>query len=203
MNNQIQMDDNPYAAPQTPMFNEHTEQPISLGWWLMVHFGLGIAGIIFFPIALVVAIVAIFMSDSKSKKNYFIAYLLRFLIMILLLIPILAAIALPAYQDYTKRARVSQTISETSIIKLEVEDAYRNKQPLSSIDTEPFKRLHNVQNVEIQDNGTVIVTVDGKIDPQNRSFTLTPQMDNGEITQWQCSSSGLPNKWLPTECRSH
>ena len=201
MNNQIQMDDNPYAAPQTPMFNEYTEQPISLGWWLMVHFGLGIAGIIFFPIALVVAIVAIFMSDSKSKKNYFIAYLLRFLIMILLLIPILAAIALPAYQDYTKRARVSQTISETSIIKLEVEDAYRNKQPLSSIDTEPFKRLHNVQNVEIQDNGTVIVTVDEKIDPQNRSFTLTPQMDNGEITQWKCSSNGLPNRYLPQECR--
>ena len=167
-----------------------------------MHLGIKIAEIIFFPIALVATIIAIFMTNNKSKKNYFIAYLLKFVI-IIPIVAIIAAIMLPAYQDYTKRAKVSQTISETSIIKLEVEDAYRNKQPLSSIDTEPFKRLHNVQNVEIQDNGTVIVTVDGKIDPQNRSFTLTPQMDNGEITQWQCSSSGLPNKWLPTECRSH
>ncbi|MBQ5428972.1 MAG: pilin [Neisseriaceae bacterium] len=199
MNNQIQMDDNPYSAPQTPMFNEYTEQPISLGWWLMVHFGLGIAGIIFFPIAIVVAIVAIFITDSKSKKNYFIAYLLHFLIGILLLVPILAAIALPAYQDYTKRARTSQTIAETSGIKLEVEDAYRNNQPLSSIDTEPFKS-NNIKDIEIQDNGTVIITVSEKIDPQTRSFTLTPQINN-DVFEWQCSSNGLPNKWLPQECR--
>ena len=200
MNNQIQMDDNPYAAPQTPMFNEPQAETISLKWWFLVHLGIKIAEIIFFPIALVATIIAIFMTDNKSKKNYFIAYLLKFVI-IIPIVAIIAAIMLPAYQDYTKRAKVSQTISETSIIKLEVEDAYRNKQPLSSIDTEPFKRLHNVQNVEIQDNGTVIVTVDEKIDPQNRSFTLTPQMDNGEITPWKCSSNGLPNRYLPQECR--
>ena len=199
MNNQTQQADNPYAAPQTPLFNEYAEQPISLGWWLMVRLGLGIAAIIFFPVALVAALIAIFVTDNKSKKNFFIAYLLKFVVVLILLIPILAAIALPAYQDYTKRAKTAQTISEVSGIKTEIAEAYLKGEPFTQIDTEPFKS-NNIKDIEIQENGTVVITVSEKIDPQTRSFTLTPQF-NEDNMQWQCSSNGLPLKYLPQECR--
>ncbi|MBQ9260218.1 MAG: pilin [Neisseriaceae bacterium] len=199
MNNQIQQADNPYAAPQTPLLNEYSEQPISLGWWLMVHLGLAIASIIFFPVALVAALIAIFVTDNKSKKNFFIAYLLKFVVVLILLIPILAAIALPAYQDYTKRAKTSQTISEVSGIKSEIAEAYLKGEPFTQIDTEPFKS-NNIKDIEIQENGTVVITVSEKIDPQMRSFTLTPQFNEHNM-QWQCSSNGLPLKYLPQECR--
>ena len=200
MNNQIQQADNPYAAPQTPLLNEYSEQPISLGWWLMVHLGLAIASIIFFPVALVAALIAIFVTDNKSKKNFFIAYLLKFVVVLILLIPILAAIALPAYQDYTKRAKTAQTMAEVSGIKTEIAEAYLKGEPFTQIDTEPFKS-NNIKDIEIQENGTVVITVSEKIDPQTRSFTLTPQIDNGQLIRWQCSSNGLPLKYLPQECR--
>lgn len=200
MNNQIQMDENPYSAPQTPMFNEYTEQPISLGWWLMVHFGLAI-GTFIFPVGAIVAIIGIFVTDNKSKKNYLIAYLLHLIAVFVLVavLAIIAAIMLPAYQDYTKRAKTSQTISEVSGIKSEIAEAYIKGEPFTKIDTEPFKS-NNIKDIEIKENGTIVITVSEKIDPQTRSFTLTPQFNEHNM-QWQCSSNGLPLRYLPQECR--
>ena len=122
MNNQIQMDDNPYSAPQTPMFNEPQAEKISLGWWFWVHLGIRITGIVFFPITLIAVIVAIYITDNKSKKNYFIAYLLKFVILIpiaVLVVIVLAAIMPPSYQDYNQKQ-----LSEVTGIKTAITEAY-------------------------------------------------------------------------------
>ena len=198
-------DNNPYASPQsTGMYATNTEMypVVSFWWWLGIIFLLGLSSALFFPLALIIALVAIFVTDHKTKKNFFIAYLLKFLIIFIVMIPvfaILAAIALPAYQDYTKRAQVSEAIGSASAIKSEVVEAYENDKPLSSIDTDAFKNKY-IDDVKIQDNGTIIITVNEKIDPQQRSFGFVPSIKNNEI-HWKCVSNGLPERLLPTECR--
>lgn len=199
-------DNNPYASPQsTGMYASNAEMypVVSFWWWLGIICLLGLSSVLFFPLALIIALVAIFVTDHKTKKNFFIAYLLKFLVVTLLLIPIMAilsAISLPAYNDYTKRAKVTESMATAHYIKQEVEKAYLKGEPLSSIDTDKFADSKHIDNVKIEENGTIVISVSSEIDSEKRSFSLVPSQKDNQI-HWKCVSSGLPNRLLPQQCR--
>ncbi len=138
------------------------------------------------------------------------------LMIVVAIIGILAAIALPAYQDYTKRARVSEGLSLAAGAKSAVTEyfssqggwpsgadaAARNTTAGLSAPTEI--KGSAVTSVGVTNNsGEITVTYNTKIDTTARTLTLTPTNATGSIT-WKCaagSTNGVPAKWLPAECR--
>ncbi len=134
------------------------------------------------------------------------------LMIVVAIIAILAAIALPAYQDYVIRSQVSEGAVLSDGAKTAVAEYYSNR------GTAP----QNNGSAGLASSGSITgkfvssVTVSGgKITAQYSA--TSPQRANTKIdtsllvfsptfsagsTVWKCSSAGLPTKYLPVICRT-
>ena len=134
------------------------------------------------------------------------------LMIVVAIIGILAAIAIPAYQDYTIRAQVSEGLNLSGGAKAAVTEFYQDRGVMPTDNTEAGIAAEG----EIQGNyvSQVLVT-DGVIQvsyssaaPQaanaainGQTLTLTPNIVNAGSVGWTCSGS-LQNKHLPAACRT-
>jgi uncharacterized RDD family membrane protein YckC/Tfp pilus assembly major pilin PilA len=111
---------------------------------------------------------------------------------------ILAAIAIPAYSDYTARSKVAAALAVAGPLRLEVETAQAEKRKWTTgpanVDTT------YVQAAEITAQGHVVVTLPANVAGGGR-VRYTPS-DSGGALQWKCSAEGVANKYLPASCRS-
>ena len=123
------------------------------------------------------------------------------LMIVVAIIGILAAIALPAYQDYTVRARVSEGLTVASSGKTVVSENYSND-PSSALLCRggTFGAAAGAATVTCNDaNGQLTVTMDGSA--QNVVLNLTPVF-NAQGTDWTCAVvAAANNKYVPSECR--
>ena len=95
------------------------------------------------------------------------------LMIVVAIIGILAAVALPAYQDYTVRARVSEGVVLASAAKLAVTENSANGNPFAGSWTPPLP-TDNVQSIAIDPtNGIVTVSYTGKAGALGTSPTFT------------------------------
>ncbi len=110
---------------------------------------------------------------------------------------ILAAIAIPAYQDYTVRAKMAGAIAAATPLRQEVERARAEKRPFkvgpADIDTT------YARSAEITPQGQVVVTLPPTI-ANGGHIRYTPS-DAGAAIEWKCSSDDIPPKYLPANCR--
>lgn len=130
------------------------------------------------------------------------------LMIVVAIIGILAAIALPAYQDYTVRARVSEGLVLASAAKTSVaENAANGTSPLSAGWTAPGSST-NVSSVDVN-GGTGVITVKYADAAKNVVIKLTPQSGGSGLSAgtipssnitWQCSTTS-DQKYVPAECR--
>ena len=130
------------------------------------------------------------------------------LMIVVAIIGILAAIAIPAYQDYTIRAQVSEGLNLAGGSKVAVTEFYQ--------DTGAFPTTNVMAGVSnaIQINGkyttqvvigaagAITVTYGGAANTNlaTGTLTLTPT-DNIGAVEWACTAS-FANKWLPASCRA-
>ncbi|RYE42068.1 MAG: pilin [Hyphomicrobiales bacterium] len=145
------------------------------------------------------------------------------LMIVVAIIGILAAVALPAYQDYSVRAKVSEVVLAGSACRTSITEtvATTNKTALPGAGEwgcETTTGTKYVSKIETTNTGKVQVTTTAATDIKDaasKMLTLTPMKDatnalgNGDvgvtIHSWVCGKSGdgttVPQKYLPGSCR--
>lgn len=120
-------------------------------------------------------------------------------------IGILAAIAIPAYQDYLTRSRLQMLYQQADQASRAVGDYYRqyDRLPASFADAgfepSPLREVHS--EITLQTDGVIDVRIIER-NRDDRAFQLRPTLDaEGQIV-WTCSSNEVPDKHLPVACRS-
>ncbi|WP_158229223.1 DUF2628 domain-containing protein [Collimonas sp. PA-H2] len=117
---------------------------------------------------------------------------------------ILAAIAIPAYQDYTTRARVAVAAEIGQKATRSVASYYsEHKQVPSDLAQAGFVETlpKSVKEIDIdKSNGVVSVVMAGGI-IEGKILNLVPSLDAANHIKWRCMSQEIKDKYLPLECR--
>ncbi|MBK1672719.1 prepilin-type cleavage/methylation domain-containing protein [Ectothiorhodospira shaposhnikovii] len=142
----------------------------------------------------------------KAQKGFTLIELM----IVVAIIGILAAIAIPAYNDYTARGQVSEAMSLAGGARTAVAETWQSTGDWPA--TNAAAGLSDagdingtyVESVTIGANG-VITALMRNAAPVNagiRGGTLrfTPTDETGSVS-WACSSTTLADKFLPAACR--
>jgi type IV pilus assembly protein PilA len=118
------------------------------------------------------------------------------LMIVVAIIGILAAVALPAYQDYTKRAKFSEVVIGTSGIKTAVEICAQDLNTVTGCTDGQRGAGWSIVAVGTTGNISSIATTDGVIlatavstnGLSGETYQLTPTFANGKVT-WAVGGS--------------
>jgi len=129
------------------------------------------------------------------------------LMIVVAIIGILAAVALPAYQDYTVRAKVSEVILAASSAKTSVSEAaqvFGAMPAAASVNVAPqsSKYVNSVfYTYTDASNATVTASAQGEAKVSGSNITLTGKLDSttNQIV-WTCSGTIL-SKYRPASCQ--
>ena len=122
------------------------------------------------------------------------------LMIVVAIIGILAAVALPAYVDYTKRAKASEVVLAASGARTCVSEIVQSTGVATSAVScaTGFVATKYATGLAVTASG--LITVTGAIDAAGDTVVkLDPTILAGAITTWTCS--GSPVKWMPGSCR--
>ena len=137
------------------------------------------------------------------------------LMIVVAIIGILAAIALPAYQDYTIRTKVSEGLSLAAAAKLAVSESWTSNGSLpadnqgAGLPAAAQIQSKYVKQVAVA-NGVVAITfgntgtLGGNPTMDGQVVTLTPDTSNAGSIVWKCAIGGDTTryKYMPSECRN-
>jgi TM2 domain-containing membrane protein YozV/Tfp pilus assembly major pilin PilA len=119
---------------------------------------------------------------------------------------ILAAVSIPAYQDYTVRARVSETMFGLSAHKVMVAEYFAEKRslPVTGAEIDVSRQtVPRTQSVRIGPGGTIVATFSAAANPSlaGKSIVLTPEA-RGDTLVWTCLPDDASiRRYMPASCR--
>ncbi|GAA4999904.1 pilin [Acinetobacter puyangensis] len=127
------------------------------------------------------------------------------LMIVIAIIGILAAIAIPAYTDYTVRARVTEALTTASAMKATVSENIMSAGGTTIASSAcngviSASATTNVASSACSGSGVISVTTTAAA--KGIVLTLTPKYTGGNVA-WQCTTtSGDAQKYVPSECRT-
>jgi type IV pilus assembly protein PilA len=133
------------------------------------------------------------------------------LMIVVAIVGILSSIAIPAYQDFTIRSKVTEMINGAGVCKTSVQEYY-NAQGLFpkalSAGCSNAGTVNAAAPTVADDTGLITVAAAGKLNTQlvgNGSgtvLTFTPTIVGASITGWGCKvGTTVSAKYLPASCR--
>ena len=152
------------------------------------------------------------------------------LMIVVAIIGILAAVALPAYQDYTKRAKMSEVVLAASACRTSITEVYQSGSASNApgangwgCESGPGPSTASVQSKYVDSvtttaDGVITVTAKGFNDSNidTKKVTLAPMASASALATfagnvgsalygWRCGSTtdgtDMPSKFLPGSCR--
>ena len=142
------------------------------------------------------------------------------LMIVVAIIGILAAIAIPAYQDYTIRSKVTELVNAAGVCKTGVAEYYQSKGKMpANIDEAGCsdKGTANASNPTVAAGGIINVKaittlgtqltangsgVDFFYNPLCNAAACAADGSSGALTEWDCKTGTLVKaKYLPAQCR--
>lgn len=151
---------------------------------------------------------------KNMKRNVQQGFTLIELMIVIAIVAILVALAVPAYQDYTIRSKVAECINGAAVQKLAISE-FQQTTGSYPADTDqagigPSDGISQYCSAaQYTGDGTFTVTATQATIPGLPSggltATLTPTVNSGGGVDWECtnaSASAATNKYLPATCRS-
>ena len=144
------------------------------------------------------------------------------LMIVVAIIGILAAVAMPQFRDYSARAKVTEAIIQLNNCRNTVQEIYMSGGALPAVDEwgcEGTGVSRFVERVSVNETGIIRVTLssnvadlrlafhDISLEPMNSSNQVMSDLDSGTpVRRWRCGAQGVgltdlsPN-FLPSSCR--
>jgi type IV pilus assembly protein PilA len=127
------------------------------------------------------------------------------LMIVVAIVGILAAIALPAYSDYVIRSKMSEAVAAIAACKTSVSEYYATKNAVPGTNSAAGCSAIGTQYVASGGgwNGTAVsyTSVGTGATPTECTLTLTPTGGPPQITSWAGTSSGCSSKFVPSNFR--
>ena len=153
------------------------------------------------------------------------------LMIVVAIIGILAAVALPAYQDYTIRAKVSEGLTLSSALKTAVTETFQSAGPSTmtcnnaatcaaigstQLDATALTGNKNITSITSDATGIITVTFDASVVPAaantllispvgangTTALPLNAAASAGNQVHWSCTGGTLLPKYRPSNCRA-
>jgi type IV pilus assembly protein PilA len=142
----------------------------------------------------------------KAQKGFTLIELM----IVVAIIGILAAIAIPAYNDFTIRSKVTEMVNQAGVCKTSVAEYFQSKgtMPADAATAGCTTTASLLASAPAVTNGTITVTAVGSLATQlannsgGTTVIYTPVVTSGSITAWNCNTGSVIPKYLPAVCRS-
>ena len=126
------------------------------------------------------------------------------LMIVVAIIGILAAVALPAYQDYTIRAKVSELILQASGFRTSISEKAQVDAALTNAGSGLTINVAGKVSAGSVTNGGVVTVIGSTASTSvgaDVTLTMTPSINTaaGSVLTWSCV--GVPSKYFPASCR--
>ncbi|MBK6630259.1 MAG: pilin [Betaproteobacteria bacterium] len=124
------------------------------------------------------------------------------LMIVVAIIGILAAVALPAYQDYTVRAKVSEVMLAASSAKVPVAEFFQTYGRMPSTASVSVTSQTSQYVASLTWDGTTVTATSRNLGAADATgtVTMTPSDAGGGVLNWSCAGT-IPAKYRPSSCK--
>ncbi len=141
---------------------------------------------------------------GDSSKTGIIVGVMAGMFFLVMLIGVIAAISIPAYHDYSRRAKVGLALSDVVFLKGEVaqfiDENNAFPEGLSGLGLEDPYYSSSGDRFEVIDKGKIRITFHSDPSLEAKTMILTPSFDDSSFS-WSCQGGDLQARHRPASCR--